>query len=116
MLHSADDLPGEEAAGAPGPPERRGRKPGKQPGAAGAYLTWSGHPDKTVDVFPGGACKCDLGLSGAPDPGVAYSHQVIDLPEAPAETTQYDRREVECLCGRRHPCGTNRQPDLLSGK
>ena len=30
------------------------------------------------------------------------SHQVTDLPEARAETTQYDRHEVECPCGRRH--------------
>jgi transposase len=102
MPPSTDDLPGKK------PPERKarrgggGRKPGKQPGAPGAYLAWSEHPDKTVDVFPGGACECGLGLAGAPDLGVAYSHQVTDLPEARAETTQYDRHEVECPCGRRH--------------
>ena len=31
-----------------------------------------------------------------------YSHQVTDLPEARAETTQYDRHDVQCSCGRVH--------------
>ena len=31
-----------------------------------------------------------------------YSHQVTGLPEARARTTQYDRHEVACPCGRRH--------------
>lgn len=44
-------------------------------------------------------------LAGARDLGVAYSHQVTDLPEARAQTTQYDRDEVECACGRRHVAG-----------
>ena len=53
MPPSTDDLPGKE------PPERRarrggGRKPGKQPGAPGAYLAWREHTDKTKDVFPAG--------------------------------------------------------------
>lgn len=51
MPPSADDLPGKK------PPEARPRgggkrKPGKQPGAPGAYLAWNDHPDKTVDHFP----------------------------------------------------------------
>ena len=102
MPPSTDDLPGRK------PPEgkaRRGggkRKPGKQPGAPGAYLAWNDHPDKTEDVFPEGTCGCGAGLSGARDLGVRYSHQVTDLPEARAKTTQYDRHEVECGCGRVH--------------
>jgi transposase len=31
---------------------------------------------------------------------VRYSHQVTDLPEARAQTTQYDRHQVQCGCGR----------------
>jgi len=102
MPPSTDDLPGKK------PPEGRarrsggGRKPGKRPGAPGAHLAWSEHPDKTVEVFPGGGCERGLGLAGAPDLGVAYSRQVTGLPEARAETIQYDRHEVECPCGRRH--------------
>jgi len=58
MSPSTDDLPGKK------PPERRTRqggmkrKPGKQPGAPGAFLAWNEHPDKTVDVFPEGICPC----------------------------------------------------------
>ena len=54
MPPSTDDLPGKK------PQERRARqggmrrKPGKQPGAPGAFLAWNEHPDKTGDVFPRG--------------------------------------------------------------
>ncbi len=75
---------------------------GKQPGSAGAFLAWNDRPDETVDVFPEGACSCGKDLAGAADVGVRYSHQVTDLPEARAVTTQYDRHEVECACGRVH--------------
>jgi transposase len=101
MPPSTDDLLGKK------PPERRprrggGRKPGKQPGSPGAYLAWNGRPDKTVDVFPEGACSCGKDLAGAADLGVRYSHQVTDLPEARAVTTQYDRHAARCACGRGH--------------
>ena len=102
MPPSTDDLPGKK------PPERetrRGgkkRKPGKQPGAPGAFLAWNDDPDMTEDVFPSGCCGCGQDLAGARDRGVRYSHQVTDVPEAKAETTQYDRHEVECSCGRVH--------------
>ena len=56
------------------PPQSRklhggGRRPGTQPGAPGAYLTWREQPDKTQDVFPAGsrACGTDLACAaGAP--------------------------------------------------
>jgi transposase len=103
MPPSTDDLPGKN------PPERRprrgGRKPGKQPGTPGAYLAWRERPDKTEDVFPEGSCACGAGLADAADLGVRYSHQVTDLPEARAQTTQYDRHEVACACGRVHVAG-----------
>src|SRR5512135_8094 len=102
MPPSTDDLPGKK------PPERRTRqggmkrKPGKQPGAPGAFLAWNEYPDKTEDVFPEGICPCGADLNDARDLGVKYSHQVTDLPEARAVTVQHDRHEVECACGRRH--------------
>ena len=102
MPPSADDLPGRK------PPQRRPgggggkRKPGKQPGSPGAYLAWNDHPDKTEDVFPEGRCACGEDLAAARDLGVRYSHQVTDLPEARAQTTQHDRHEVACACGRTH--------------
>ena len=105
MPPSADDLPGKK------PPQARTRrdgkrKPGKQPGAPGAYLAWSDHPDTTQDVFPDGTCACGQDLAGAADLGVRYSHQVTDLPDARARTTQYDRHEVACPCGRTHVADT----------
>jgi transposase len=102
MPPSTDDLPGKM------PPGRRTgqggmkRKPGKQPGAPGAFLAWNEHPDKTEDVFAEGICPCGADLAGARDLGVKYSHQVTDLPEARAVTIQHDRHEVECACGRTH--------------
>jgi hypothetical protein len=99
MPPSTDDLPGKKPP--PAKPRRGGgRRPGKQPGAPGAYLAWREHPDKTRDVFPEGTCACGRDLAGARDLGVRYSHQVTDLPEARAETIQYDRHEAECACGR----------------
>ena len=104
MPPSTDDLPGRK------PPERRprrggGRGPGKQPGAPGAYLAWREVPDMTQDLFPQGSCVCGANLAAAADLGVRHSHQVMDVPQARAQTTQYDRHEVKCACGRRHVAG-----------
>jgi transposase len=102
MPPSSDDLPGRK------PPERKGgrggarRRPGKQPGAPGAFLAWHEHPDDVVLHFPQGSCECGGDLADAADLGVRYSHQVSDLPEARAVTIQHDRHEVRCACGRRH--------------
>ena len=102
MPPSTDDQPGKKPP-KPKPAGARKRRPGKQPGAAGAFLAWNDHPDQARDLFPEGSCGCcgaDLAL--ARDLGVRYSHQVTDLPGARARTTQYDEHEVECACGRRH--------------
>jgi transposase len=101
MPPGMDDLPGRK----PPPPKPRGagkRKPGKQRGAPGAHLEWNDSPDETVPWFPSGACECGADLADAADLGVACSHQVTDLPEMEATTTQHDRHEVACPCGRRH--------------
>ena len=106
MPPSADDQPGKK------PPQARTRRggggkrmPGKQPGAPGAYLAWNDRPDAAKDVFPEGTCACGQDLAAAADLGVKYSHQVTDLPDARARTTQYDRHEVACPCGRTHVAG-----------
>jgi transposase len=104
MPPSTDDLPGRK------PPERGprrggGRGPGKQTGAPGSYLAWREVPDKTEDLFPEGSCACGADLAAAADLGVRYSHQVMDMPQARAETIQYDRHEVECACGLQHVAG-----------
>jgi hypothetical protein len=110
MAPSADDLPGRT----PPPPKPRqgrgGRKPGKQPGAPGSHLAWSGSPDATVPHFPEGTCECGAGLAAAADLGVAASYQVVDIPLEAATVTQHDLHEVACRCGRVHraqaPAGT----------
>jgi len=110
MPPSSDDRPGRKP---PQPRQRQGgtkRRPGKQPGAAGAYLPWNDHPDDTIPHFPEGTCGCGRNLAGARDLGVRYSHQVTDLPEAHAETIQHDRHEVQCACGRPHVAGPRRKP------
>lgn len=105
MPPSADDLPGHT------PPQRKSRgggskrKPGRQPGAPGAFLAWSDYPDTTVPHFPRGACACGADLGQAQDLGVRYSHQVSDLPQVRAQVIQHDRHEVACGCGRRHVAG-----------
>jgi len=100
MPPSTDDQPGKK------PPERKtrrgGRKPGKQPGAPGAYLAWNDHPDKTIPHVPEGMCECGKDLAEAHDLGIRYSHQVTDLPGERAETIQHDRHAAECSCGQVH--------------
>lgn len=34
-----------------------------------------------------------------------YSHQVTDIPQAQAGTTQFDRHQAACACGRTHVAG-----------
>ena len=102
MPPSADDLPGKKQ-----PQDRkRGkqgkRRPGKQPGAPGAYLAWTDRPDDTIDRFPEGECACGADLAGAEDLGVTASHQVTDIPPQEAEAIQHDRHTVRCRCGRLH--------------
>ena len=82
------------------------RKPGKQPGAPGAFLAWNEHPDKTEDVFPEGICPRGADLNDARDPGVKYSHQLTDLPEAREVTIQHDRHESNAPAA----SGTSRTP------
>jgi transposase len=119
MPPSTDSLPGRK------PPPRRARggagskrKPGKQPGAPGAFLAWNEHPDTTEDVFPAGTCGCGADLAGARDLGVRYCHQVAGLPGARTRVTQYDRHEVACGCGRRHvadaPAGASGAPGTVT--
>jgi transposase len=102
MAPSADDLPGRKP---PAPKPKRGkggRKPGKQPGAPGSHLAWSGRPDDTVPHFPRGICGCGADLAAAADLGVAASHQIVDIPLETATVTQHDLHEVACRCGRMH--------------
>jgi transposase len=117
MPPSMDDVPGKKPPA--GKPRRGGtRRPGKQPGAPGAYLAWNDHPDDTAGHFPQGSCACGADLAAARDLGVKYSRQVTDLPEVRARTVQHDLHEVECGCGRRHvadaPAGAAGAPGTVT--
>ncbi len=104
MPPSSDDLPGRK------PPRKQRRaaeraekkkKRGKQPGSAGASMTWE-VPDRTEDHHPGGACSCGRDLAEAADLGVARSYQQEEIPAAAAERVQHDLHESRCACGRAH--------------
>jgi transposase len=99
---SSDDQPGKKQPAQPRRREDGKRQPGKQPGAPGAHLAWSQNPDKAIPHFPEGGCECGADLGCAEDLGVAYSHQVTDIPQATATVTQHDRHSVRCRCGRVH--------------
>ena len=101
MPPSADDLPGRKAP-APRPGRGGGRGQGKQPGAPGAHLAWSGDPDDRKPLFPEGTCPCGRDLANADDLGVVASHQLMDTPAVTAVLTQYDEHAVACRCGRVH--------------
>jgi transposase len=110
MPPSADDLPGKTA---PQPRKSRGggkRRQGKQPGAPGAHLTWSRHPDKTVPLFPQGTCGCGRDLADDADLGVAGSHPVVGTPVVTAAVTQYEEHTVACPCGRLHTAAPRPAP------
>jgi hypothetical protein len=101
---SMDAQPGR---GRPRPkPKRRraggGRGPGKQPGAAGSFLAWSGCPDERIGCFPQGWCGCGAGLAEGRDLGVAACHQRVEIPLVTARVIQHDRHAVRCRCGRAH--------------
>lgn len=104
MPPGMDDLPGKKPPPPkPEPGDGKKRKPGKQRGAQGSHLPWNDEPDDTVPWFPSGPCECGADLDDAGDLGVRYSHQVSDLPaDMTAKTTQHDRHEVQCRCGRTH--------------
>jgi hypothetical protein len=101
----------------------RGRKRGKQQGAAGANLVWREDPDDHQDLFPEGKCDCGASLTEADDLGVRYSYQQTEIPLVSATTVQYDRHEVRCGCGEKHTApppegastgNTGYGPNLLS--
>ncbi|MGH3226785.1 MAG: IS66 family transposase [Streptosporangiaceae bacterium] len=88
----------------PGPKPKRergtGKRHGKQPGAPGAHLAWSGDPDDVKPLFPHGECGCGRDLDEALDLGVARSHQIAGTPAVTASVIQYDEHAVQCRCGK----------------
>jgi len=113
---SKDDDPGK-----PAPPEKNTRDKGgskrargKQPGAAGTHLAWTGNPDDRRDRFPQGRCDCGDDLGGARDLGIVDRYQQHEIPQVSVQVIQYDQHQVQCGCGKVHtakrPEGTRSGP------
>jgi transposase len=104
MPPSKDDDPGRRSPAA-NPKQQAGgpkRSRGKQPGALGANLAWTGKPDDQVDRFPQGRCECGHDLAEATDLGIVDRYQQHEIPQMSVTVTQYDQHQVCCGCGRLH--------------
>lgn len=78
--------------------ERSGRRPGKQPGAAGAALRQVDTPDLVVEHRPGRCGGCVGDLAAAPVVGV-LRRQVFDLPEVRLTSVEHRMLTCRCRCG-----------------
>jgi transposase len=75
-----------------------GRRPGKQPGAAGAHLAQVAEPDEVVVHAPERCAGCGAGLVAAPVTGVE-ARQVFDVPEMRLQVTEHRAQRRCCGCG-----------------
>lgn len=78
--------------------ERVGRRPGKQPGAAGAALAKVDSPDRTVVHSPVSCARCGQSLGAAKVAGTEV-RQVFDLPGSRLEVTEHRAESRRCRCG-----------------
>jgi transposase len=78
--------------------ERVRRRPGKQPGAAGATLAKAAKPDRTVVHVPQMCCSCGRSLEAA-EVTSSELRQVFDLPEQRLEVTEDQAQARRCRCG-----------------
>ena len=78
--------------------ERVGRRPGKQPGAAGAALAKVDSPDRAVVHSPVSCARCGQSLGAAKVAGTEV-RQVFDLPDSHLEVTEHRAESRRCSCG-----------------
>lgn len=78
--------------------ERVKRRPGKQPGTAGATLRQVDEPDRVQLHLPGQCGSCGQGLQGAEIVG-SEVRQVFDLPLRRLEVTEHQAQSRRCNCG-----------------
>lgn len=78
--------------------ERVKRRPGKQPGTAGATLRQVDEPDRVQLHLPGRCGSCGQGLQGAEIVG-SEVRQVFDLPLRRLEVTEHQAQSRRCNCG-----------------
>ena len=79
---------------------RSGRKPGKQPGAAGTTLSQVDNPDQTVAHYPSACGRCAGDLDAAVVVGEPVRRQVFDVPEPVVTVTEHQMFALCCTaCG-----------------
>jgi transposase/regulator of replication initiation timing len=97
--------PSSDGLGKPPPTSirpRGGRKPGKQPGAAGTALAQVAVPDESVPHFPPVCDGCGEGLDPAAVAGDPVVRQVFDVPEVRVRVTAHLLHVLACAgCGGR---------------
>jgi transposase len=86
-----------------GRPEKRaapksGRKRGRQPGAGGAGLAMTGHPDVTQDHVPAACTGCGSALGESGSIGFEC-RQVRDIPLTTVTVTEHRAHRCRCVCG-----------------
>jgi transposase/uncharacterized coiled-coil protein SlyX len=74
------------------------RRPGKQPGAPGAYLAQVAEPDEVVWHAPNRCGGCGAELAGTPVSGVE-ARQVFDLPPLRLAVAEHRAERRRCACG-----------------
>jgi transposase len=93
--------PSSDGYAKPAPKSRRrssGKRPGKQPGAAGKNLPPVENPDEIIDHLPDRCAACGDDLSNAPITG-EVRRQVLDLPSIAATTIEHRAQRRRCGCG-----------------
>ena len=96
--------PSSDGLGKPPAPKRerrsgaQGRRPGKQPGAPGAYLAQVPEPDEVIWHVPDRCGRCDADLADALVVGVE-ARQVFDLPPLRLAVAEHRARRRRCVCG-----------------
>jgi transposase len=78
---------------------KTGRKPGKQPGAAGFSLKLIDDPNKVIDHLPHCCRGCGTDLDSAASAGVVR-RQVTDVAPAVATVTEHRLHQRRCGCGK----------------
>jgi transposase/uncharacterized coiled-coil protein SlyX len=74
------------------------RRPGKQPGAPGAYLAQVVEPDEVIWHAPERCGGCGADLADAPVTGVE-ARQVFDLPPLRLGVAEHRAQRRRCVCG-----------------
>lgn len=81
--------------------EKSGKKSGGQPGNPGKTLMQVENPDHVVVHAPP-AAVCDDCAAPLPEPTVAETRQVFDLPVIRYEVTEHRLLQTMCRCGKLH--------------